>query len=117
LTKIRNVRPLATSWAILARRWRASSPSCVSIPSLLLIELSPEIVALLAGIGLGPVVIAAGAVIASASTVGLLIVVENDAGFLLTSLSATLAALLSGLGLPALGITLGVVVATIGANL
>jgi hypothetical protein len=97
--------------------------------SLLLIELSPEVVALLAGIGLGPVGVAAGAVIAAASTVGvllaglgpvvdgLLIVVATDVGFLLISLSVALAALLSGLGLPALGIPLGVVVATIGADL
>lgn len=97
--------------------------------SLLLIELTPEVVALLGGIGLGPVGVAAGVVLAAASTVGellvgvgvlvdeLLIVVEGVVGFLLISLDAVLVGLLSGLGLPELGIPLGVVVATIAANL
>jgi len=97
--------------------------------SLLLIQLSPEVTALVAGLGLGPVGTAVGSIVASASSVGalltaagpgvdgLLIVVEHDAQFLLVSLSPVVAGLLSGLGLPGLGVPVGVVVDTVAANL
>ena len=90
--------------------------------STLLIQLSPEVTALVSGLGLPPVGTLVGSVVASASSVGalvtelgpgvdgLLIVVENGAEYLLVQLSPVVAGLLSGLGLPALGVPLGVVV-------
>jgi hypothetical protein len=95
---------------------------------LLLIRLSPEVAALVGGLGLGPVGTAVGTVLASASSVGalltalgpnvdgLLIVVEHGTQFLLVSLSPVVAGLLSGLGLPQLGVPVGAVVDTIAAN-
>jgi hypothetical protein len=96
---------------------------------LLLIQLSPEVTALLSGLGLPAVGVPVGSVVASASSVGalltalgpglqgILLVVEQDGKFLLISLAPTLTGLLSGLGLPAVGIPVGTVVATVAANL
>lgn len=90
--------------------------------STLLIQLSPELTALVSGLGLPPVGTLVGSVVASASSVGdlltelgpgldgLLIVVENGAEYLLIQLSPVVSGLLSGLGLPALGVPLGEVV-------
>jgi hypothetical protein len=96
---------------------------------LLLIQLSPELTALVSGLGLPAVGVVVGSVVASASNVGalltglgpvvdgLLIVVEQDAKFLLISLAPTVAGLLSGLGLPTLGVPVGTVVGTLAANI
>lgn len=94
----------------------------------LLIELSPEVTALLSGLGLaglgGPV----GSIVASAASVGdlvkdlgpkvegLLTVVDKDLGALLIQLSPEVAGLVSGLGLPNVGVPVGSVVTTVGQN-
>lgn len=95
----------------------------------LLINLSPEVTALVSGLGLPPVGALAGSIVASASSVGglladlgpkvdgTLIVVEHGTQYLLVSLSPVVAGLLSGLGLPALGVPVGTVVDTVAANL
>lgn len=95
----------------------------------LLIELSPEVAALLSGLGLPPVGALAGSVVATASSAGALvadlgpkvdgtlIVVEHGTQFLLVSLSPVVAGLVSGLGLPAVGVSVGTVVDTLAANL
>ncbi|KAH8703704.1 hypothetical protein BGW36DRAFT_355112 [Talaromyces proteolyticus] len=95
----------------------------------LLLQLSPELTALVSGLGLPPVGAIVGSVIASASSVGelltkvghgvdgLLVTVEHGGQFLLVSLSPVVAGLLSGLGLPALGVPVGTIVDTVAANL
>jgi len=95
----------------------------------LLIELSPEVAALVAGLGLFGLAAPIGAVVASASSVGelvqnlgpqvegLVIVLGQGTGALLIQLSGPVAALVSGLGLPSVGIPVGAVVATLGANI
>ncbi|KAJ9482509.1 hypothetical protein VN97_g10914 [Penicillium thymicola] len=97
--------------------------------STLLIELSPEVTALVSGLGLGALGAPLGSIVASASGVGALVtglgpvvdglvtVVGADVGALLISLSPEVAGLLSGLGLPTLGVPVGTVVATLGKNL
>lgn len=97
--------------------------------STLLLKLSPEVTALVSGLGLPPVGALAGSIVGSASSVGdlltglgpkldgTLIVVEHGTQFLLVSLSPVVTGLLSGLGLPALGVPVGTVVDTLAANL
>ncbi|CAI7568625.1 unnamed protein product [Penicillium glandicola] len=96
--------------------------------TILLIELSPEVSALVAGLGLGALSAPLGSIVASASGVGALVtglgpVVDNlvtvvgaDTGALLITLSPEVAGLVSGLGLPAVGVPVGTVVATLGKN-
>ncbi|OQD65482.1 hypothetical protein PENPOL_c006G05737 [Penicillium polonicum] len=95
----------------------------------LLIELSPEVSALVSGLGLGALGAPLGSIVASASGVGALVtglgpVVDGlvtvfgaDVGALLISLSPEVAGLVSGLGLPTVGVPVGTVVATLGKNL
>ncbi|KAJ5297707.1 hypothetical protein PENANT_c005G07009 [Penicillium antarcticum] len=95
----------------------------------LLIELSPEVTALVSGLGLPGLGVPLGSIVASASGLGglvtalgkpvdgLVTVVGADVGALLIELSAPVAALVSGLGLPGVGVPLGTVVATVGKNL
>ncbi|KAL3476076.1 hypothetical protein BJX99DRAFT_228479 [Aspergillus californicus] len=95
----------------------------------LLIQLSPEVTALLSGLGLPAVGAPVGSIVASASSVGellkdlgphtqnLLTVVGDGGSLLLIELSSGVASLLSGLGLPSLGTSVGSVVATLGKNL
>lgn len=95
----------------------------------LLIELSPEVSALVSGLGLGALGAPLGSIVASASGVGALVtglgpvtdglvtVVGADVGALLISLSPEVAGLVSGLGLPTVGVPVGTVVATLGKNL
>ncbi|KAJ5476506.1 hypothetical protein N7475_002235 [Penicillium sp. IBT 31633x] len=96
--------------------------------STLLIELSPEVTALVSGLGLGALGAPLGSIVASASglgdlvtglgpvTDGLVTVVGADVGALLIDLSPKVAGLVSGLGLPTVGIPVGTVVATLGKN-
>ncbi|KAJ5781583.1 uncharacterized protein N7518_010066 [Penicillium psychrosexuale] len=95
----------------------------------LLIELSPEVTALVDGLGLGSLGAPLGSIVASASDIGgivsglgsvidgLVTVVGADAGALLISLSPEVAGLVSGLGLPTIGVPVGTVIATVGQNL
>ncbi|CRG82870.1 hypothetical protein PISL3812_00216 [Talaromyces islandicus] len=95
----------------------------------LLLQLSPELTALVSGLGLPPVGTLAGSVVASASSVGALVtdlgpkldgtlvVVEHGTQFLLVSLSPAVAGLLSGIGLPVLGVSVGAIVDTAAANI
>lgn len=95
----------------------------------LLIELSPEVTALVSSLGLGALGVPLGSIVASASSLGdlvaglgphvdgLVTVVGADGGALLISLSPEVAGLVSGLGLPTVGVPVGTVVATIGTNL
>ena len=95
----------------------------------LLIELSPEVTALVDGLGLGSLGAPLGSIVASASNIGgivsglgsvidgLVTVVGADAGALLISLSPEVAGLVSGLGLPTIGVPVGTVIATVGQNL
>ncbi|KAJ5374835.1 hypothetical protein N7517_006841 [Penicillium concentricum] len=95
----------------------------------LLIELSPEVSALVSGLGLGALGAPLGSIVASASGLGALVtglgpvvdglvtVVGADVGALLISLSPEVAGLVSGLGLPTVGVPVGTVVATLGKNL
>jgi hypothetical protein len=95
----------------------------------LLLQLSPELTALVSGLGLPPVGALVGSVVASASSIGglvtdlgpkvdgLLIVVEHGTQYLLVSLSPVVAGLLSGLGLPGLGVPVGTIVDSVAANL
>ncbi|KAJ5089410.1 hypothetical protein N7532_008094 [Penicillium argentinense] len=95
----------------------------------LLIKLSPEVTALVSGLGLGALGVPLGGVVASASGLGdlvtglgphvdgLVTVVGADVGALLIGLSPEVAGLVSGLGLPTVGIPVGTVVATLGKNL
>ncbi|KAJ9213178.1 hypothetical protein DTO166G4_5171 [Paecilomyces variotii] len=95
----------------------------------LLIQLSPEVTALVSGLGLPAVGVPVGQIVASASSVGDLLkdlaphvngvlhVVSYDGGFLLMQLAPSVAGLLSGLGLPALGVPIGSVVQTVGEHL
>lgn len=95
----------------------------------LLIELSPEVTALVSGLGLPALGVPLGSIVASASSLGglvaglgphvdgLVTVVGADVGALLVGLSPELAGLLSGLGLPNVGVPVGTVVATLGASL
>ncbi|KAJ5779541.1 hypothetical protein N7457_007261 [Penicillium paradoxum] len=97
--------------------------------STLLIELSPEVTALVSGLGLGDLGVPLGSIVASASSVGTLVadlgpvvddlvtVVGADVGALLIRLSPEVAALVSGLGLPNVGVPVGTIVATPGKNL
>lgn len=78
----------------------------------LLLELSPEVTALVSGLGLPALGVPLGSIVASASSLGELVtglgptvdglvtVVGADVGALLISLSPEVAGLLSGLGLP-----------------
>ncbi|PIG80758.1 hypothetical protein AARAC_006534 [Aspergillus arachidicola] len=96
---------------------------------LLLIKLSPEVTALVSGLGLASLGVPLGGIVASAASVGDLLAelgkpVENvvtvvgaDGGALLISLSPQVAALVSGLGLPGVGIPIGTVVAIVGGSL
>ncbi|OOQ91045.1 hypothetical protein PEBR_02270 [Penicillium brasilianum] len=95
----------------------------------LLIELSPEVTALVSGLGLPGLGVPLGSIVASASSLGELVtglgptvdglvtVVGADVGALLISLSPEVAGLVSGLGLPSVGIPVGTVVATLGSSL
>ncbi|KAJ5777809.1 hypothetical protein N7520_001055 [Penicillium odoratum] len=95
----------------------------------LLIELSPEVTALVSSLGLGALGVPLGSVVASASSLGdlvtglgptvdgLVTVVGADVGALLISLSPEVAALVSGLGLPTVGVPVGTVLATVGSSL
>ncbi|KAE8323631.1 hypothetical protein BDV39DRAFT_208615 [Aspergillus sergii] len=96
---------------------------------ILLIKLSPEVTALVSGLGLASLGVPLGNIVASAASVGDLLAdlgkpVENvvtvvgvDGGALLISLSPEVAALVSGLGLPGVGIPVGTVVAIVGGSL
>lgn len=95
----------------------------------LLIKLSPEVTALVSGLGLPGLGVPLGGVVASASSVGdlvtalgpqvegLVTVVAQGVGALLIELSPPVAALVSGLGLPGVGVPLGTVLATVGGDL
>lgn len=95
----------------------------------LLLELSPEVTALVSGLGLPALGVPLGSIVASASSLGELVtglgptvdglvtVVGADVGALLISLSPEVAGLLSGLGLPSVGIPVGTIVATLGTSL
>ncbi|KAJ6089647.1 hypothetical protein N7467_004863 [Penicillium canescens] len=95
----------------------------------LLLELSPEVTALVSGLGLGSIAGPLGSVIKEAASVGdllkdvsepvdqLLHVVNDDGKHLLIKLSPSVAALVAGLGLPQVGVPVGTVVATVGDNL
>lgn len=95
----------------------------------LLIQLSPEVTALVSGLGLPALGVPLGSIVASASSLGglvaglgpavdgLVTVVGIDVGALLISLSPEVAGLLTGLGLPTVGIPVGTVVATLGSSL
>ncbi|KAJ5809873.1 uncharacterized protein N7503_002091 [Penicillium pulvis] len=95
----------------------------------LLIELSPEVTALVSSLGLGALGVPLGSIVASASSLGdlvtglgphvdgLVTVVGADVGALLISLSPEVAGLVSGLGLPTVGVPVGAVVATVGSSL
>ncbi|KAF7595667.1 hypothetical protein BBP40_005111 [Aspergillus hancockii] len=95
----------------------------------LLVQLSPSVASLLAGLGLPGVGTAVGSIVKTAGNVGdllkdlavpvknLLTVVGQDGSLLLIQLSPDVAGLLTGLGLPALGTSVGSVVATLGENL
>ncbi|KAJ5884193.1 hypothetical protein N7504_011765 [Penicillium tannophilum] len=95
----------------------------------LLIELSPEVTALVSSLGLGALGVPLGSIVASASSLGELVtglgphvdglvtVVGADVGALLISLSPEVAGLVSGLGLPTVGVPVGAVVATVGSSL
>lgn len=95
----------------------------------LLIQLSPSVASLLAGLGLPGVGTSVGQIIKTAGSVGdllkdlgepvknLLTVVAQDGSFLLIQLSPNVAGLLTNLALPALGTSVGSVVATLGASL
>ncbi|KAJ5899012.1 hypothetical protein N7495_003756 [Penicillium taxi] len=95
----------------------------------LLIELSPEVTALVSGLGLPGLGVPLGSIVASASSLGdlvsglgptvdgLVTLVGADVGALLVSLSPEVAGLVSGLGLPTVGVPVGTVVATLGTSL
>ncbi|KAK4113000.1 hypothetical protein N656DRAFT_778510 [Canariomyces notabilis] len=95
----------------------------------LLIQLSPSVAGLLAGLGLPGVGVSVGQVVATAGSVGDLLqslgapvagtltVVGQDGGLLLVQLAPSVASLVAGLGLPGVGVSVGTVVATLGANL
>lgn len=95
----------------------------------LLIELSPEVTALVSGLGLASLGVPLGGIVASAASLGdlladlgkpvenLVTVVGVDGGALLISLSPEIAALVSDLGLPGVGVPLGTVVAIVGGSL
>ncbi|GAB1198472.1 hypothetical protein BDV32DRAFT_151034 [Aspergillus pseudonomiae] len=95
----------------------------------LLIQLSPSVASLLAGLGLPGVGTSVGQIIKTAGSVGdllkdlgepvknLLTVVAQDGSFLLIQLSPNVAGLLTNLALPALGTSVGSVVATLGTSL
>ncbi|KAJ6017440.1 hypothetical protein N7451_000819 [Penicillium sp. IBT 35674x] len=95
----------------------------------LLIKLSPEVAALVSGLGLPSVGVPAGQVVKTAANVGdllvdistpvenLLKVVNKDGSALLIELSPEVASLVAGLGLSATGAAIGSVIATVGANL
>ncbi|KAJ6100819.1 hypothetical protein N7499_000449 [Penicillium canescens] len=95
----------------------------------LLLELSPEVTALVSGLGLGSIAGPLGSVVKEAASVGdllkdvsepvdqLLHVVNDDGKHLLIKLSPSVAALVAGLGLPQVGVPVGTVVATVGDNL
>jgi hypothetical protein len=95
----------------------------------LLIQLSPSVAGLLAGLGLPGVGVSVGQVVATAGSVGDLLqdlgapvagtltVVAQDGGLLLVQLAPSIASLVAGLGLPGVGVSVGTVVATLGANL
>jgi len=95
----------------------------------LLIQLSPEVTALLTGLGLGGLGAPVGGIVASASGLGdlvtglgphvdgLVTVLGADVGALLIGLSPEVAGLVSGLGLPTVGVPVGTVVAVLGKNL
>lgn len=95
----------------------------------LLLQLSPEVTALVSGLGLPGLGVPLGGVVASASSVGdlvtalgpqvegLVTVVAQGVGALLIQLSPEVAALVSGLGLPTVGVPVGTVLATVGNDL
>ncbi|KAJ6021224.1 hypothetical protein N7540_006728 [Penicillium herquei] len=95
----------------------------------LLLELSPEVAALVSSLGLPALGVPLGSIVASASSLGeivtglgpqvngLVTVVGADVGALLVSLSPEVAALVSGLGLPTVGVPVGTIVATVGTSL
>lgn len=95
----------------------------------LLIQLSPEVTALVSGLGLPALGAPLGGIVASASGLGdlvtglgpaldgLVTVVGADVGALLIGLSPEVAGLVSGLGLPTVGVPVGTVVAVLGKNL
>jgi hypothetical protein len=94
----------------------------------LLIQLSPEVTALVSGLGLPGLGVPLGGVVASASGLGdlvtglgphvdgLVTVLGADVGALLIGLSPEVAGLVSGLGLPTVGVPVGTVVAVLGKN-
>ncbi|KAJ5183561.1 hypothetical protein N7492_001177 [Penicillium capsulatum] len=95
----------------------------------LLLELSPEVTSLVAGLGLGGAAAPLGKVIADAADVGdlvkdvsepvkqLLIVTNNDGKNLLIKLSPDVAAAVAGLGLVPISTPLGSILSTVGKNL
>ncbi|KAJ5086694.1 hypothetical protein NUU61_008001 [Penicillium alfredii] len=95
----------------------------------LLIKISPEVAALVNGLGLFGAAEPLGSVVHTASEVGdlvkdvsgpahdLLIVTEKDGQKILLQLSPEVAATVAGLGLPTVGTPLGSAVATLGHNL
>lgn len=95
----------------------------------LLIQLSPEVAALVSGLGLGALGVPLGGIVASASGLGglvtglgpyvngLVTVLGADVGALLVGLSPEVAGLVSGLGLPTVGVPVGTVIATVGTSL
>ncbi|KAJ5715719.1 uncharacterized protein N7483_012900 [Penicillium malachiteum] len=95
----------------------------------LLVKLSPEVAALVTGLGLPGVGVPVGEIIKTAGSVGdllvdvsepldeLLTVVGTDGKALLIQLSPEVALLVSGLGLTGTGVSVGSVIATIGSNL
>ncbi|KAJ5109086.1 hypothetical protein N7456_005761 [Penicillium angulare] len=95
----------------------------------LLLQLSPEVTALVSSLGLGALGVPLGSIVASASSLGdlvtglgphvdgLVTVVGADVGALLISLSPEVAGLVSGLGLPTVGVPVGTILATTGSSL
>ncbi|KAJ5168217.1 uncharacterized protein N7482_003811 [Penicillium canariense] len=84
----------------------------------LLIELSPEVTALVSGLGLPALGVPLGSIVASASSLGDLVTgLGPHVDGLVTVVGADVAGLVSGLGLPTVGIPVGTVVATLGTSL
>ncbi|OJJ44402.1 hypothetical protein ASPZODRAFT_47295, partial [Penicilliopsis zonata CBS 506.65] len=95
----------------------------------LLVELSPDVAELLAGVSLPALGVSVGSVVASAGSVGdllaklaspaegLLTVIGEDTSYLLVQLSADVASLVSGLGLPSVGVPVGAILATVGSHI
>ncbi|KAJ5544822.1 hypothetical protein N7535_006790 [Penicillium sp. DV-2018c] len=95
----------------------------------LLIELSPSVTSLVAGLGLTSIAGPVGSIVAEASSVGdlvkdiaqpvedLLHIVAKDGKHLLIKLAPNVVALVAGLGLPTVGTPLGAILTTVAQNL